>query len=204
MNLTEIGNKLGQNRRWLVIVGVVLALAASFGAGRYTTPTKIVEKEKIVTVTVEKVVTVDHVVEQKVYVEVEKAQTHKETVEVKAPDGTITTKIVEDTKVDTQKTDTDTKVADKTVTDDVQKVNVVEKEKTTTNAKPDWHLRVDVGAGARFVGQLTPTLMLGVGAERRILGPVFMGLWVNTTLNLLAPQTPPYGINAGLSVAVEF
>lgn len=203
MSFTE--NLKENYKKWLVWAAViVVGLAGSFAVGRYTTQVNVVEKEKIVTLEVEKVVTVEKVVEKKVYVYIEKKAEHVETVETKLPDGTVITKTVSDTKTETQASSTEVKVADKAVTD-TSSNTVIEDRSKATVAKADWHLRVDVGAGGRFgSGPLTPVLVLGVGAERRIVGPFWAGVWVQTTLNLLAPQTPPYQVAGGLSVGVEF
>ncbi len=202
MTFAEAADKL--KSRWWAILLAVLALGGSFAVGRFTVQATVVEKEKTVTVEVEKIVTLEKIVEKKIYVMVEVKDTHKETVETKLPDGTVITKTVEDTKTETQASSTETKVADKTTVDTSSGTTVEDKSKTTV-AKAEWRLRVDAGAGARFgAGQLTPILILGIGAERRVIGPFWMGIWAQTSLNILAPQTPPYQVAGGLSVGVEF
>ncbi len=204
MTIAEMAEKLQVRSRWPWVLAVVVLLVGAFATGRYTVQATVVEKEKVVTVEVEKVVTVEKVVEKKIYVYVEKKDTHTETVETKQPDGTVITKTVTDTKTDTTASSVETKVDDKAVTTTSTETKVDDKSKTTT-AKAEWRLRVDAGAGARFgTGQLIPILVLGVGAERRIVGPFWMGVWAQTTLNLVAPQTPPYQVAGGLSVGVEF
>lgn len=178
------------------IVVILLLMLGSYGAGRYVQPAKVVEKEKIVTkvdVQVkEKVVYQDKIVEKKVYVKVADTAKHRETTTVKAPDGTVTTKVVEDSKTDTTTKATDDKSEEKVVYKDrvVEKVvtQVVEKEKLVLRAAPQWRIGVMAGVDvytalgqhAQPIPQLGP-VVLGVNAQRRIAGPFSMGLWLTTS-----------------------
>jgi len=107
--------------------------------------------------------------------EVEVARKNVVTVthEEKKPDGTmiIDTRI-EDKSTETTKTDT--------------------KEKTTetiTNLKPQWKVQglAGISLDKSFVGEV-----YGVGVERRIIGPIFVGVYGKTSKEV------------GLSLSVEF
>lgn len=164
---------------WICLLGALL-LGGAYLAGRYTTPTKVVEK------TVEKIQYKDRIVTkteiQKVYVQVQDKDRHKETTTVKTPDGTTTTRVVEDekTKVTTKDKEQEIKYVDRIQTVD----RIVEKEKIVTMAKPNWRMGilagVDVmtalGRTTQPIPQLGP-VTLGLQAERRIVGPFFLGVW---------------------------
>ncbi len=194
-----------QVRKYAIQAGVlVVLLGASFAVGRYTVPVKTIEHVVTQTVVQEHVVVQERVVTRTVYVKTVAKNVQTDTVVTKKADGTTVTetKTSDTTKVgisDQQASSTEvisnTQESTSTKTDSLKIVDA---------SKPQWHLRVDAGAGARFVGPTVPTLVLGVGVERRIVGPFFMGLWAQTTLNLLSPQTPPYGVDGGLSLGAEF
>lgn len=189
------------SKAWLGVLAVLL-LVGAFAAGRYTLPAKVITKTE--TVVQEKIVTQiqTQYVEKKVYVTAQKKDVQTVTDTVKKPDGTVETKV---TVVDkTQTTATDTDQASSTSTDKTAeniKTDTVSSKVVVNQAQ--WHLRLDGGLGARFVGQTTPVLVLGAGVERRILGPLFLGIWAHTTLNLVAPSTPPYEVTGGLSIGFE-
>lgn len=116
-----------------------LLLTAAYTAGRYTAPTK----------TVEKVVTVERLVE------VEKRDVRTVVKEIKRPDGTF---------------EKETRTVDLTVTEQ-SKDKRQESEKIVEAIKPQW--RVGGGAGmADFRG----TVVYAGQIERRVLGPVFAGV----------------------------
>ncbi len=184
----------------LIFVAVVaVAGVVGYGFGRYVQPPKVTEK--VVTIEKEVIKVETQIVEKKVYVKVDNVDTKTEIVIIKRPDGTEETKttIVDKSVIKEQ----DQNETATTVVDTSEKSETKVLEKVTTVVK-DYHVRVDAGAGAKFVGELTPVMQFGVGFERRIVGPIFGGVWVNTTLNLLAPQTPPYTVTGGISVGLEF
>lgn len=183
--------------KWIVaVVVVLLLLLGAYGSGRYVQPAKVVEKEKIVTkvdVQVkEKIVYQDRIVEKKVLVKVYAKAQHREVTTTKAVDGSVVTKVVEDTKVDTNTKATDNKAETKVEYVDrvVEKVvtQVVEKEKLVLAGKPDWRLGVLVGVDVytalgqhlQPIPQLGP-VTIGVEAERRIAGPFSLGIWATTS-----------------------
>ena len=47
--------------------------------------------------------------------------------------------------------------------------------KIVDNSKPQWHLRADVGGGARFIGQLTPVMVLGLRSRETHTWTCFYG-----------------------------
>lgn len=196
--------------RWLLTGAAALAACGlAFTAGRISGPVKTIETVK--TVTVEKVVTktevqvVEKVVEKKVYVKAVARDVHTETVTTKAPDGTVTTKVTTDDKTKVGVTNTDIAKTDinasasATTTDD--KVVKTEMTKITESYIPQWHLGLRAGGGLTL--PRSPTLVVGVTAERRILGPVFAGLWADLHLNVI-PGVTPQGFAGGISVAAEF
>ncbi len=175
-----------------VPVAAVVALAGAFSAGRFSAPEKVVTKE----VEVFK----DRVVEKVVTKEVEVVKVVKAKAETKivyrdrviTPDGTVKeheeerTETKEDEKTDGErKTDTE-KVAERVV----EKLVTVEK---TVALRPDW--RVGVLVGVQWPQPLLPfagPMVLGVHADRRIVGGLYAGLWAHT------------GGSFGLGVSFEF
>lgn len=138
------------NRTKIIIA--VIALAASFLAGKYTTPAKVVTEIK--TVEVEKKV------EQK---DVEKEK-HKKTVIVKNKDGSSTTTITDDSaSTDRSKT-----------TDDVAKRTDEKKEVTRDGALTS----ISILAGLQVPFDPSTTLSqikYGIHVHKEILGPITVG-----------------------------
>jgi hypothetical protein len=172
-------------KRYAVIAVVaVLALAGAFSAGRFSAPLK------TETVEVEKVVYKNREIEKKVFVQVA-AKTETKIVyrdKVTKKDGTVEEHEVEktDTKEDT-KTNT---VADKAIESIVYRDREVTK---TVTLRPDW--RFGVLVGVQYPPPLLPIagpLVLGVHADRRIVGGLWAGLWIQT------------GGSFGASVSFEF
>lgn len=183
---------------------VVVLLAVSFAAGRYTVPTKIVTKTEIQTV--EKVVTQiqTQYVEKKVYVTDENKNVTTVVDVVKKPDGSEETKTTITDKTETASTDTDQ--ASSTLTDKISKEDDTDTKTTkiVDSTKPQWHLALRVGGGAQFgLGAVVPKLDLGIQAERRILGPVFMGLGFDVHAPIVGFPTPPYTLMASFIVGLE-
>lgn len=109
-------------------------------------------------------------IEKEVIKEVKDVRIVKEVVQ--SPDGTITTK--ETTE-------------DKTVTD-TSKESESKRLELTKRSSPQWKVRVT--REIDFTKEVNPEY--GVGIERRILGPFFLGAWVTTQKQ------------AGVSVGFEF
>lgn len=164
-------------RQWAAgLTALIVLLGLSFSAGRYTAPEKVREVEKLVwkdraeekgtskkTKAVNRVVYVDRVV---------------------SPSGEVREKRMTKTLTDAHE------VAE--VARTTESTGVLEKS-TTTTLRPDW--RVGVLVGASLKEPLVPIagpLVLGASVERRIVGGVSAGAWVNTA-----------GA-AGASVSVEF
>lgn len=160
----------------------LLALACIVGAfavGRYTTPGPDV-------VIAESIRFVEKRVEVKV-VEKAKAKIVYRDVVTK-PDGTKIDRSVESSA-------TDTRIATDTVT---ARDGASDRKETVSAYKPQWRvgalLGVDAGAIAR--SPLTPSyswISAGAFAERRIVGPFFVGLWALSS-----------GPSFGLTLSVEF
>lgn len=179
---------------------VLLVLAVGYGAGRYTTPTKVVVQDHVVTVTKEVVVT--QVKTQIQYVKVKDTsldhKTHETVTETTKPDGTKT----EVTTIDTDTTknqhvDTSANKSTQANSSDTKDSKTDSTHtQITTNDKEGWHLGVDLGlslphylTGAPTIG--IPSLngaVIGVHAEHRVIGPLYIGLFANSqgTLGLSA------------------
>lgn len=194
-----------ENKARIWKAGVVLALlAGAFVGGRYSNPGKTVEHVTTQTVVQDHVVTVEKVVTQTVYVKEVAKNVQTDTVVTKKPDGTVVTetKVSDTTKIGVQKHQESSSQSSADVT--VNESTKTDSLRVTESGKPQWHLHVQGGAGARFVGTTTPILVLGVGIERRVIGPFYVGIWGQTTLNLVSPGTPPYEAAGGLSLGFEF
>lgn len=174
-------------KHWKValVVGGVLLLLIGYGAGAMKQP-RVVEKEVIKTQVQDHIVYKDRVVEKKVYVAEEQKHVRETTTTTKKPDGTVVTQTTTDTDVDnkkhvdTDKTEDQQKTEDKVITQVVEKTKLVDKELT-------WRLGAGVGYSFPYtLGQGTlgiPGLngwVVQASIERRIIGPVWMGLWGNT------------------------
>ncbi len=193
------------SNKQLSIAGVVvlLLLGLSFAGGRFSAPLHEVTKSVLVVdTTVKKAETLHIVWDVKEVVKVVHDVSTKNNVETKKkttvlPDGTTT--IEESTKDLTQvedKTDSSRELESHTEsvgskTEDTHQK--VEESKTVTidRERPNWSLSLQPGfdfAGAFGHGSqfsLLPTLpvkhmMLGVSIDRRLIGPLFTGVWANS------------------------
>lgn len=191
-------------------LGMVVIMAGVFFAGRYTAPPKIQEVER--TVYVDRVVVkeVEKIVEKKVEVEkivyrnIYKNETTKEKSTTTKPDGT-----VEVVERETANRDT---INEGSVESSKENVKVVEVEKVVEKlvykdrevvkyASPEWDIDLRVGTSTKnfAVSPVAPyvqPIILGVDVERKILGPVNAGLWIQTTHF----QT----VEGGASISVQF
>lgn len=200
---------------WPYVVGGLVLLLGGIGIGWGVKPdvVKIEEREKIV----EKQVTTESqkalmTAFENLRVEMEKVREtqvvekyHREELETRLADGTYTKKVTVDKNIDSHTKETETKVEVKVV--EVEKRvevikteyvdRIVEKEKIVTPVLAQWHVGV--------IGGLTPQLLptpgvqnwvVGGEVERRIVGPVFLGIWG-------AGTTTGQGMG-GLKVGFEF
>jgi hypothetical protein len=161
----------------------VLVVGGGIGWTLKPSQVRVEEKLKVVEVIKEVVVT-----KESVRVEVVKVKDtqiverwHREKTETKSPDGTIVKKEVEDRNINTEIHSHTQSETVKVVT--VEKQIVVEKEKLiekiSTPVLAQWHTGVLVGINPSLLP--TPTVssyFIGAEVERRIVGPVFAGLWV--------------------------
>ena len=137
-------------KKYLIIGGIAVGIGLlGYGIGRFTTPNKIVEVEKIKIVTVE----AQH----------QNTNADVTTVVVAKPDGTTTT-----TTTDHSTTTTDTNTST-VATDD--------HSKTTTYSKPNWRIGALAGADASTstIGLVKP--IYGGFVERRVFLNVSIGAW---------------------------
>jgi len=130
---------------------------------------------------------------------------HREELETKLADGTYTKKVTVDKNIDSHSKETETRVEVKVVevekrVETIKTVTVdriVEKEKIVTPDQKQWHVGVIAGLTPQFLP--APTVqnwVVGGEVERRIIGPVFLGLWG-------AGTTTGQGMG-GLKVGFEF
>lgn len=164
-------------------VPIVVALLVGIGAGWFAKPDVVKVEEKLKVVEVVKEVVVQHETVRVEVVRVKDTQVverwHREKTETKTPDGTVVTKEVEDKNIDSiikeKENSTEVKIVE--VIKEVVVEKEVIKEKVVTPMLAQWHLGVLVGTAPRFDSPTDTPLLIGVEAERRILGPVWLGAW---------------------------
>jgi hypothetical protein len=187
------------DKRLFVVLGATLILFFAAGGlfGRFVLPERVVEKEKEVKVQVESEEAKEKIRELTAEVEHYRSNVHREETEVTHPDGTIERKKTETIVVEKTKEVEVIKLVDREVKVEVVKYVEREKEKTVETAKPQWRVGLLVGTDLTKLS-VQPTapwinpLLVGGHVERRIIGPVFVGVW---------------GLSSGaggISVAVEF
>jgi len=135
---------------------------------------------------------------------------HREVIETKLADGSYTKTTTIDKNVESHTKETETRVEVKVV--EVEKKietikteyvdRVVEKDRIVTPVLAQWHVGVMAGVAPHFDNVPSSPIMLGVDVERRIVGPVFVGVWGMA-------GSPVTGLNivngaAGIKVGVEF
>lgn len=168
----------------VVLVSCLVGVAIGWASKPDVVQTKIEEKVKVVEVVKEVVV-----IQEKVKLQIEYVKDvqvvdrwHREKTEERKPDGTVTTKEIEDRNIDSHSTEKQNTVEVRVV--EVEKQVVVEKEveklvKVTTTLKlPDWHLAAMGGLTPQFLP--VPTVQswaVGASVDRRIVGPIFLGIW---------------------------
>jgi hypothetical protein len=191
-----------KHRKEVLLAIVALALASGgFALGRFGTAEKVVYRDVEKKVEVEKVVEkiVEKVVEKKVFVDNSKTRVRREEVVVKALDGTETTKKTEVIDVATDIKDTAEKQEVKTVYVDREKKVEVEKKVFVEKMKPspDWEVSLLAGVSVPSIPDIAnfdikSDFAFGAQIERRIVGPVSLGVWgLNTGVG-------------GVSLSLEF
>lgn len=168
-------------RQWVAGgIALVVLLALSFSAGRYTSPAKVDVRE------VEKIVWKDRIVEKVVTKKAKAVDRIVYVDRVVMPDGEIREKTSTRTITDARELVNTDKASESEGKADSSKA-------TVTSARPDWRVGVLVGASLREpLLPLAGPLVIGASVERRIIGGVSAGAWVNT------------GGAAGAAVSVEF
>lgn len=193
--LASLPGKAGEflkNQPWVRnILILVLIFAMGYGAGRYAQPAKVVIQDRVVTVEKKVVVT-----EVKTEIKIVKVadtsvdrKVHKTVTETEKPDGTKTKVTTEDSDTSKKTHEDDTTVAKKDDTSKTTDNKAVDSSHTsiTTYSKPQWHLGANGGISIPyFIGQGVlgvpgmKGFVVGAQLERRIVGPVFMGIVGNT------------------------
>jgi len=180
--------------RGVIAGAVVLALAGSFAAGRYTRAvqtrdvvrTEVQYRDRVQTQVVHDVQTVHDVATQ--------TRTVTVTKWAKAPDGspvvTQETHAEKDQQAETKRQDHTQGTQDRQ-----SEAHQATVETHTAEARPNWSVSVLAGVqdgGKRLVDALPAPAVVGVVVQRRILGPVSAGLWATS------------GMAGGLSVRVDW
>ena len=189
----------------IISISALALLVATFFAGRFSTPSKVITKFQTQTQTVTQIQYVDKIVTKVVYVKVKDTQQNTQTTTTvdKKPTGETVTTIVKNTE-----TNTKTDVNQNTTTNNQVTDNTNQKTDTKTdsltikeNSQPNW--RVSALAGVDFNSLSLKTAVggldykLGGSVERRLFGSLNAGVWV-----LFDTQHPvPEG---GLSVSLGF
>lgn len=150
--------------RWKYVATAVL-LALAFASGRFLAPTKVQVK------TVEKVVTVDRVVEKRVEVQAEsKAKVvYRDRTIIQKQDGTTERRNV---RLESDSADTGSASGDDSLKE-VVRVDDRASEKTVERYAPDWNIGVMTGPSFGRSHGAT----YGAMVERRVLGPIWLGAW---------------------------
>ncbi len=194
------------NAKSIIILSVIgLALAGGgYATGRYAAPTKVLVTEKVVTV--EKQVVVTQVKTEIKIVKVADVakDVHKETTTEKRADGTVVvTEKVDDkskthTASDTEAKKDEVHIEEKLVYKDREVTKLVERDRPQWSLalQPGFEFGTALGLGGESSNLLknlpVKHIMANVVVERRLLGPVLVGAWVNTRLD------------AGLSIRLEW
>lgn len=168
-------------RQWLAGgVALLVLLGLAFSAGRFSAPAKVDVRE------VEKIVWKDRIVEKVVTKKAKAVDRVVYVDRVVMPDGEIREKTSTRTITDARELVNTDKTAETEGKADSSKA-------TVTSTRPDWRVGVLVGASLREpLLPLAGPLVIGASVERRIIGGVSAGAWVNTA-----------GA-AGAAVSVEF
>lgn len=174
MNLEQLNSKA---------VLLPIACVVGIAIGWFAHPQSVRVEEKVRTVEVEKQVVVEKEVVRVEVVHVKDTTVverwHREKTEEKKPDGTVTIKEVEDRNIDSHTKERENSTTVQVV--EVEKQVVVEKEKIVEKRiepiLPNWHLGVLAGVAPRFDSPLDTPVVIGIEAERRILGPIWLGAW---------------------------
>jgi hypothetical protein len=154
--------------KWIVVGSALALLVLGIGIGRFALPTKVLERDRIVTSERDTELRWHAYVGQTT----NKIQTKTQwqTITKWEKDGSVThTQMavqdkLEATKVVVSQTEGTFKETDK--------VQDIERTKIVETARPDWLLRGQVGIK---IDNWKPTY--GGSIERRIIGPVFAGVW---------------------------
>lgn len=177
---------------WIIIVIAVALFGGGLAVGRFALPPKTVVTEKIHETTKTDVKVVTQTETKIVYVHDAQTQQkiHRTIVEGINPPGCVSKTTTEDINVDSV-------IHDNTNSTQIQYVDrVVEKwqdrivEKTTTTlSQPNWSLGAGVGydfTSIAGIGQHGIPGMKGLVVQadlsRRVLGPLYMGVFLNTEL----------------------
>jgi hypothetical protein len=164
----------------ICIIVIAIATVVGYGFGRFTTPEKVVTK-------VETVEVIKEVIKEVKIKDEKKKETVKrktKTVIKEYPDGRKITEIYEVTE-DTIFVETQEIVDLRKQIEDLKKQN---ESKIIISQKPQWKFQ-----GLAGVEITRPTKPIyGLGVERRIIGPIFMGVYGKSNSE------------AGVSLSLEF
>ena len=169
-------------KTWVYVgVALVVSHGLAYGWGRYLTPanTVVIEKVRVETVEKQVVVVQERVRVEKVVVESETQKIHREESTTVHPNGLTETHKTEDIGIATVINSHDIQYVDRVVEKETVKTveKVVEKEKIVEAQKPQWRAGPMVGYDLGRWSQPGLALSYGAMVERRVLGPVSIGVW---------------------------
>lgn len=173
-------------RKHIALGLAALALcAASFSFGRFSQDEKVVYQDKIVYQdrVVEKIVEVEKVVEATEDKVEKKRVVKRSVVEKTSPDGSVEKRVDETLDEGESSSKIEVKYVDRVVYVEKEKETSLDQEQSISTSKtlPDWRLGLLMGASPVDIATsrelAMDDLVLGVEAQRRLIGPVYGGLW---------------------------
>lgn len=182
-------------QRLFVVVLMVLVLILGIAIGRNTVPTKIEKDTQYLTQYQEKVVEQERTQVALTLNVVTDAKVDRVVVTEVKPDGTKTITEHDHSENHSETAATKTEIQTVEVTKEVKVVDMVKVHELVENAKPQWRIGVHAGLDIPSLtkpGSNPDPLIIGGSVDRRILGPIFMGVWGNNKLQ------------GGVGVSIEF
>lgn len=179
------------------VLAVIAAILGAYVLGCFFNPqpakvvTEIKEVEKVVTVEKEVVKTVIQVVKE---VEVQ-VQTHTVVVKETTPDGGVRETTVIDTNSDTKDKEKVVEYVDRVVEKIVDREVFIEKKVIVDNQRY-WRASLLLGLQPKLIPPSVDAYLVGAEIERRVVGPVWLGIWgMGSTVGVAS---------AGLKVGIDF
>jgi|ERR1700690_125895 len=173
-------------KAFLIVAILFLFTTLGYEYGKHGVPAKVVTVTKTVTVDHNVIHTVTQVEKQIVYVKAEAKDVHRVITVDKKPTGEVvtTTTVQDNTKIATS--DTVEKQTEQNKVED----HVIYKDREVTktvinNVRPNWLLGANGGynfgnGSSNLIPGLPNKIVVGVSAAKRILGPIYGGVYLNS------------------------